>query len=295
MKRAIAVMVVLMLSMGCFLITPTTVSATELTFWSSASPPAYNCSYWTVYPRYSTGVTEVEGPKVNNDLVTQDLYGSTGVYKWVKTNDFTDIGSWVDPESNSSYIEPVAWMPPSDATITSVLVSASFTNYRPDMVLSFSVNNGSSWTSSSIISGSTEPFMGQWSWNVTTLATWTPALLNSTDVWARMKASPVTGFHYYLDYLGFVVYWWAEREGGGSGGGTGDPGTSESRDYSFVYTADGLIGIIGIIGFCGMIAIPALGIWTYRHNQGEGRLSIFVKMLVLFMFCLTCFMASIAM
>jgi len=290
----IAIMFILV---GLVTMLPTGVTAAEYTYWSSASPPSYNCSYWTVYPHYSSTVTEVEGPKVSGDAVTQDLYGTTGVSKWVKTNDFTDTGSWVDPGSNSSYIEPVGWMPFANATITAVYLSAQFTNYRPDMQLSFSVNDEASWTTSSTITGSTSPFMGDWNWNITTLATWTPELLNSTDLWARMKASPVTGLHYYLDYLGFVVYWWAELEGGGSGGeGVEElPGTDTDFDidYNIIYSGEGIIGILGFVGFIGMIGVPALTIYLFRKSD-EGRMATFIKMLVLFMFCLTCFMVSVS-
>jgi hypothetical protein len=277
---------------------PANVSAVDETFWSSASPPSHNCSYWTVYPRYTGSTTEQDGPKVSSDGDTLDLYtSSTGLHRWVKTNDFTNITEWIDP-GGSEYIMPVGFMPPTDATITVVYLSASFTQYRPKMELSFSVDNEGNWTESGSISEYTGLFYGTWNWNITSLATWTPALLNSTDLWARLDASPTGGTHYYLDYLGFVVYWWAELEGGGDPSIWDEdppPGTDTELDidYNIVYSAEGIIGIMGLAGLIGMIATPAFAVFVYRANHGEGKMNIFIKMLVLFMFCLTMFMVSI--
>ena len=71
-------------------------------------------------------------------------------------------------------------------------------------------------------------------------------------------------------------------------------GGGAELDYDLIYSADGITGILGFVGLIGMIAVPAFGVFVYRANQGEGKMNIFIKMLVLFMFCLTCFMVSVS-
>ena len=135
-------------------------------------------------------------------------------------------------------------------------------------------------------------------WNVTALAAWNYTMLSSDELWVKAKFSPVTGINYYLDYLGFVISWNDFISTGGSEDPLPDPsGGGEDGgmdlDYDFLYSAEGIVGLLGFIGMIGMIAVPALGVFVYRANQGEGKMNIFVKMLVLFMFCLTLFMVSI--
>lgn len=269
-----------------------TVQAADLTYWCSTCPPAYNSSYWTVYPRYSS--THVEADSVETfDETYLDLYtGSTGLIKYVRTNDYTNLGEWQDL-MDSNFSEPVGFMPPDNATITSVWMIAAFSGYHPYMRFGFSTNNASSWTYSSYMAESTSSYMtwGNVGWNVTSLTTWNATLLNSTALWAELKAYPTAGTHYYLDYLGFRVFWWAELEGGGSGGWDPEPDTepSEPFDYSFIYSAEGMVGMMGLIGLIGMIGIPAAGVYIAR-NSNDSRINILVKMIALWAFCFSLFM-----
>lgn len=272
-----------------------TAQAADLTYWSTACPPPYNATYWTVYPRYSTAHLSTDAVKVMNDDSYLDLYvSSTGISKWVLTNDFTDNGSWIDP-GNSTFSQPTGDMPVADAIITSVYVVAAFTVYHPQMKFSFSVNNESSWAYSTVLAESTTSYAtwGNVLWNVTSLATWTVNLLNSSSVSVRLQAWPTAGTHYYLDYLGLVIGWWAELEGGGSGWDPADDeGTDEtpsSIDYSFIYSAEGMVSIMGLIGLIGMIGIPAAGVYIAR-NSHDSRINILVKMIALWAFCFSLFM-----
>lgn len=271
------------------MLAPDNVSA-ESSYWRSWFPSANNSTYWTVYPKYSGSVTTAYGAQCAVDSYTQDLYtGSTSIIKYVETNDFTNPDWFGEETSEDGYSQ---WMPPANATITSVNVVMYFTSSRPVTHLYCSVNDKGSWHDSGPISSG----LGLYVWNVTALESWTSAMLNSTDTWVKLKAWPSAGSHYYLDYLGFVVYFLAPYGGGDPIPEEPEEGPEDSgADYTvdMFLTGEGIIASLGIVGLIGMIATPALAVFVYRNNQGEGKMNIFVKMLVLFMLFLTFFMVSL--
>lgn len=297
---AIAIVGIMILS-SAFLIPAKEASAAELSFLWTEYPSAFNSTTWTVYPKYSTTPVSSHAIEVWNDSSSLDFYtASAGLVKYARTNDFSDIDNWTGTPS-TEYSTHWGWMPPVNATITGVFVVANFYESCPKMQFAVSTNDAGSWSSSAIVSENIDHYAGwgTWSWNITSLTVWNGTLLNSTDLWAQLKVWPTPSTHYYLDYLGFSVWWWDDSGLGGSGVDDGITPTPEDEDglpsdidYSFIYDAGGIIGIMGVIGFIGMIAAPALGVYVYR-NGTESRMALFVKMLALWMFCMTMFMVAV--
>lgn len=267
----------------------------DITYWSTAAPVSHNSTRDIYYGHYHADLGDIPEAQVINDGNKVDLYGPVAYTNVITTHDYTNLSEWVDP-GESSYREPVGFMPPGDATVTAVFVYVVFTQYRPSMNLAFSINNGSSYTESSTFAESRELFMGALTWNVTSYTDWTPELLNSTDLLAKGYFYPVAYTHYYLDYLGFVVYWEGDYAGGGDLGGDPDEeeyDTGPSYSFDQIMSEEGVIAISGLVGLIGMVMTPTIGIYIYRHGNEETG-SLFIKMLVLFMFCLTFFMVSIS-
>lgn len=296
--RPLVISIATILLLSGFCVIPANCTA-EVTYWLTTAPSAYNSSYWTIYPKYASTPVESEAVKTARDGSTLDLYtSSVGLTKCVETNDFTDNDSWVYP-GPSEYATPVGYLPPDNATIITVHVLVWFTACRPDMTVYLSTTNKSSWSNSGPITGSSSIFYGIYQWNVTSLRTWTPAMLNDTDTWVKIKAIPTAGIHYYLDYLGFFILWSADLEGGGMGGEIGDDeeydpegDTQGAFDFDFIFDAGGIVGILGVVGFLGMIAVPPLAMLAYKTSN-ESRLVIFVRAIVSFMFCLSLFLVSL--
>lgn len=280
--------------MSSCLVIPSNASATAFSYWLTAGPSASNSSYEWYYGHYHS--PEVEAPEIEVDYDTDwfDLYpivaSSCHVFE---TNDFTHNDTWEDHGESEDYTI-VGYMPHEDATVLSVSIVARFVFYRPALTLAFSTNNGSSWTTSGSYPASYSPFLGVLFWNVTSLATWTPALLNNTELCARATTYPTELIHYYLDYLGYWIIWGGEYEGGGGGGeGEGEDEGYGPFDTDAYFSVGNIVGLLGLVGFIGLIAIPAGAIIIYRNDPGQGLINMFIKMLAIFMFCLTLFMYSI--
>lgn len=253
-------------------------------------PSSYTSYYW----KSGYVASSSYGIQVYGDAYKQSVNSPyTGFTVYAETNNFTNPTYYFETE----VITPLSYLPPDNATVNAVWLTAQFTTTCPlQLQFRLSTDNKASWDFSAIYYSYP---IGSIYWNVTSLYAWTPAMLNTTDLWVRAAMITDTGITHYLDYLGIIVFWdgWAdeeaeyeppppepiENETGGS-----------QLDYDFIYSAEGIIGIMGFIGLIGMIAVPALGVVVYRNNQGEGKMAIFIKMLVLFMFCLTCFMVSVS-
>lgn len=294
LRSKISLLVVPMLLLSSFgLLFVATESAKADTFYyGSWLPSSLNSTYWTVYPHYSGSETSEYEVQVAYESYL-DLYTtSSGLLRYVETNDFNNT-DYNDLNESDEY---VWYMPPSNATVTSVRVIALFIYQFPETVLYYSTDDESTWETSSVYpagGGGISPY-GAVTWNVTSLESWTPALLNSTDTWVKAKFTPVGGQHYYLDYLGFIVTWYYDVPGGGEDPiedpETGDDGADIGWDIIY---GEGLIGTLGALGLIGMVAIPALAIWVFR-NTDEGKMNVFVKMLAAFMIFLSFFMVSVS-
>jgi len=293
--RLFAVFVILMLCGSLFIVIPEHARA-DTYYYQSWCPSANNSTFWTVYPRYSSTPVPAYGAQVQGDPYSQDLYTTSSTLKYVETNDFAN-SEWVDYEW---FDYQVGNMPTTNATILSVNVIASFYSTYPQSVLYFSTNDKGSWTTSSTYPAGSDtipPFpYAIISWNVTALATWNVSMLSSPDLWVKIKATPSVGIHYYLGYLGFYVSWSSEEDEGGGEYPPGEPNEDSSwdTDYNFIYSDGGIIGIMGLIGFIGLIAIPAASVWMWKNGNEDSRIQLFVKILVIWMFCLTMFMVSIS-
>jgi hypothetical protein len=204
------------------------------------------------------------------DAVIGQSYDTT---QWLETADFTNIA--------------ISWLPYDNATIDWVLVTTYWhfipasNNYTPLMTLKLSINDKASWMSY----GSTIP-KTRWpypltetaiTWNVTTLVAWTPALLKSQDVWAKIYTYTSAGETYYLDYVGLHYFWhvpWVPA------GVLPEPPAPQTHPFAFGgFTVTSVfIGSLGAMGFIGMIAYPALAI--YFHDSKDNKLGAFSNFII---------------
>jgi hypothetical protein len=280
---------VLMVSPLSLLVVSDNVQATT-SYWMCNAPSSFNSTFWTIPS--DDDPTTAYGAQVGGDPYTQDLIGSEDEVKAVKTNDFTNPtwnGPFLYEGFPGGYDDYTGDLPPDNATIMTVFMFAFFNSNRPMSKLSFSTNDEGTYTTSSTYAAGT----GLLLWNITSLRTWTPSLLNSTDLWARLYAYPATGVHYYLDYLGFLITFSMTYGGSGSGPPEGPSEGDTGWNYN-ILEGNGIIGIMGIIGFCGMIALPAFAIWQYKNGNDDGAIVTFIKLLVAGMFCLTMFLYSMS-
>ena len=258
-------------------------------YYMTWGPSAYNSSYWTVYSKYSTTPIDCEEVQGGGDGLNQSMAASTGVYKYAQTNDYSNT-TWVDPMIDGLYPDfddIIGTLPTWNATILTVTVFAYWLGSYPQCNLYYSLDDKSSWESSGTLpSGNNQIW-----WNVTALEDWTPAILNNTDTWVKIRASPITGNNYYLDYLGWLITW--SLPYGGTGSGEPPENPSSGNDWTFdLLAGNNLIGIFGLIGFIGMIALPAFGIWIYR-NGSDDAIVTFIKLLVAFTFCFVLFLVYV--
>jgi len=282
--------------LGCLTVLPGE-SQAATTYWVTLRAPSHNSTYDLYYYKYHADLSPLEAAQVHNDSEVEDLWGSVSYIHEVTTNDFTNTSEWVDPGSPPEWTL-VGYMPVPTATIATVYLSVRFTtDSMPEMELAFSINNGTDWTESSTIPATTSS--SDYQWDITELEDWTPAILNSTDLWAMGTFRPIPYAHHYLDYVGFTVLWYGDFVGGGAGGYPFPEGGEETEEggaevtYDLIYSIGGLLGILGLFGLIGMIAAPALAVYAYRHTD-EGKMSLFIKMLVFFMICLSFFMVSLS-
>lgn len=256
------------------------------TTWFCYMPSSYNSTFWQIYPKYTTGVTSCYGAQVASDGQTKDLH-STATYAYVETNDFTNP-TWNDPYGGAMNFTSGDPVPDNGtATILSVSIYAKFMTWYPDMVFYFSVDDKSSWSAGHSVSAG----YGTIGWNVTALTAWTPAMLNSDDTWVRLKASSMTTYNYYLDYLGFI-YSYSVPWGGGYTPPEEDlPEEEDEPDWTYDLTGGGVVGVMGVVGLCGLVGTPAWIVIAWRQGEGS-RIVIFVKGLVLGMFSFVMFWVS---
>lgn len=275
-----AFIVALVLS-SCALL-PARVSA-DISYYVTCLPSANNATYEYHYGKLHYGPVPSSGIWIANDGYYQDIYTPyAGVLFTLNTDDYTKE-DWVDPEIDGY----VNYLPPDGSNISAVWVIAAFQLRNPQMTLSYSIDGGDNWNTSGTYGESS--YIVNIAWNVTSLETWTPALVNSTDFMVKCSMYPTNMIHYYVDYLGVRVHW-DVGEAGGAEDPPDDPESGEGGwdfSYDFIMEDGGIIGVLGLVGFIGLIVIPAGAIAIYRNDHGDGRISLFVKMLVLWVFCLT--------
>jgi len=267
-------------------------------YYGTTHASANNGTHWRTYERYTSASEDIDEARISNDNETKDLYTSA-IYSYVMTNDFTCSTYCFDPDDLYIGGHPVSIMPPDNgtATIDYVWVSVRFVGTVMPCYLSFSPDNQSTWYTSSYITGMYDSYY----WQVTSKITWNATILNSNELWVKMKGYPVYGTHYYIDYLGISVRWHTdyvlETYGIPMEEEPEEPDPIED-DSGANYTWDiimqdgGLVGVLGALGFIGMIGTPALAVWVVR-NTNEGRMVTFVKMTALFFVFLTLFMLSV--
>lgn len=293
-------------SASLIVVIPTGVKA-DIYYYITELPSGSNSSYVWSYGHYHSDEGELPEAEIADDDDEFDLYTTLpSASQMITVTDFTDNTSWVYPDFDEHYPVgdrfEVSFLPPDTATITSVLVVTRFgvvlpapgTVYFPSMYLSYSLDD-SDYDYSALYpaSMSTNPYI---LWNVTNEETWTPALLNTSVLGARIITLPQAYVHYYLDYVGFVITWYGDYlpggEGGGEGGG-GDPLVPDiPTDYGQLFTVEGIPTILGIVGFFGMMFTAPLGIYL-AQTTSESNMVVLVKMIAMFTVFLTFFMVSV--
>ena len=179
------------------------------------------------------------------------------------------------------------YMPPSGANITAVIIHTYGLCVWPATRLSYALEGDDAYNTSDTF----EDYHYEVGWEVTALEDWTAETFWGSDFWVAAQIEPDMAVPYYIDYVGLSIWYTTEDEY--EGGSDEDPFSYDGSevDYGIIY-GDGLIGTLGFIGLIGMIAVPGLAIYIHRVSN-EGNIELFVKMLALFMFCLTMFMYSI--
>ncbi len=276
---------------------PDNASAASSYYWSYL-PSANNATLEKVYKRYTYGPVVENGIRIKNDsdyLVIHETTVAEGYPLITLTSDDFTEDTWY------AYADPVpdgivSTMPWDNGTVTIIDVRIQITISYPNPAFSvtYSLDGGSTWgTPISIAAG---VFWGSYLLEVTDEEVWTPAMLNSTDLMVEMVIYPTEDVYYGIDYLGWFVKWSVPYSGGSSSSAFGEWDRTDeatSPGWDFITTEHGIVSLLGLFGLVGMVAAPALGIFAYRANPDEGKMRMFIKMLVLFMFCLTAFMYSI--
>lgn len=274
----------LMMFVPMITVVPDTAKAVSTT-WFSYWPSAYNSTFWQVYPKYITGVVTCYPAQID-DSVTKDLH-STATYAYVETNDFTNP-TWYGPEPLPEYASGDPCPNNGTATIVAVLIYANFMTWHPEITLYFSVNDKASWSAGYSVSAG----YGEVGWNVTALIAWTPEIMNSDDTWIRLRAQDMSSSNYYLDYLGFLYSYTVPWGGGYIPPDPPDPEDEDGPSWTYNLTGGGVVGVMGVVGLCGMVGVPAWAVLAWRNGQ-DTRVGVFVKALVMGMFCFAMFWVSL--
>ena len=279
MKRITSsVLVTLSLVMGLFVFGAPNASAAEVE-WYSAYPSANNSTYMKWYEESERGPYSTSYPKVYNDSAYLTIYGyDETTYYEVITWDFNN-----EDYSYCGTAYEVNVMPPDGAELTSVKIVADFYGGHPDCFFGYSLNGGTDWTYSSVYH-----YYQSLVWTVTDLYAWDDDNLNSTSTQVGLWAHPPYGANYQLDYLGWYIGWMAEEDGPWA---PPDFPTEDDSGFDFSINADSIPIILGLVGMVGVVAIPAIGIYVYRHGN-EDAVTVFVKILAAFMVFATFFMLA---
>lgn len=203
-----------------------------------------------------------------------DIYAPADEYYYTfKTSGFTGGGF-------------TGWMPPEDANITAVILQAYGPMMFPPATFSYALEGEDAYNTSAVI----EDRQYTVAWEITYLENWTSDIFEG-DFWIKLLLQPDGLTHYYLDYVGLLVYYTTEEEY--EGGEDEDPVTYDGSeiDYGLIY-GEGIVGTLGFFGLIGMVGVPALAVYIYRH-QNVSIIGLFVNSLAMFMIFLTMFLYSI--
>ena len=255
----------------------------EYGYFSTRGPSADNSSFYRITPISETPGASY-GAQVELDDISQPIgYHQDATY-WLECSDFSNESSLGSEEYGDYYTIP------ANATIHEVWVVAEFTAYRPYGNLYIDTGEQEYFNSTSVSQGYGSTF-----WNVTSLQNWTHDLLTDYETRVIFYMNTNAYIPYYCEYLGFWKIVW---EGWAEGAASEDPPVDDPDEggydigYDIIYT--NLTGVLGFVGFIGVIAVPAFGIWVAKNGQSDSNINLFVKTLVLWTFCFTILMYSLA-
>lgn len=258
----------------------------EVGNYSSTFPTAENSSYLL-------GVGDLDSPALgyemwHDGLTYPDLYATSFARAATAvTNDFKVANPYF-PGRND--------LPPIGANITGISMAAIFSgDHLPggyslvtDWNMWLSINGGSSY----IYAGEATPvnFGGGdvigLAVNITGLEIWTPELVSSSSLCAKLTFTVPAYLTFYLDYLGLQYFFCVPPGVGVPAGGLYPNGTWDPPYYS-----PGDITIwIGFGGLLGMVATIPVAIWSSRRTGEPGH--AFLGALVFGAVCFGLFMVG---
>jgi len=275
------------------IILPVNVAADETFYLMTNYAAGAEAVTWSTYYGHPGTFRYDDGPRIANDSVYLEMrrISTTELFCAYNAN-MTAYEEWVDcPRQYHDFrydsYNVTRYMPSeySGVTIDKVLVVCRFPQVGvPKHTLAFRESYWDPWYYSTTFSGGSLGTIN-W-WDVTNTITWTSDMFDS-NLTAMILTEGDVGVSYYLDYVGFVVFWHYTSESG--------PGSEDEYGSFPVFSlgSDAIIPIMGFCGFIGMIALPAFGVLAFK-NGNESRLVLFVKLTAAFTFCLSMFLLSIS-
>jgi hypothetical protein len=267
-----------------FMVTLSTVLAvSQPSMMKSAAIPAhaevtfpvgnYTCSFPSANnSSYSLGAAGPYSPALgyqiwHDGLTWPDLYATSfSRTALATTNDFAQNVTYYGPGSNA--------FPPTGAVITAVGLVAIFSHPQDrlpsgysmvtDWRMAFSLETPPSWADAGA------PIPVAWSstllgleCNITGMAAWTSAMLSSSNLSAKLTFTVPAGMTYYLDYLGFDIYFYVPPGIGTPVGGVYPNGTWEPE----IYIPGDISTEMGFFGLIGLVIVTPIGIWVAKERD----------------------------
>lgn len=244
--------------------------------------------YYPAYGHHGPVWAAITGANMIWDGDYEEVYLPVASNRTVITNEFNKTWDFVEHSSDT-----FQGYPPANATIAYVWVKAYFYSLgMPNCTLSYSLDNQAHWESSPEYPKSTTPVPGSdaWvTWNVTTLETWTPALLLSERTWLSLEMEVPAGVSYYIDYLGLSYLFYLPGEALPS---WVDP-PEETGTFGWNIGSGPIIGLMGIAGFVGMVIAPGFIVFMVAHAKSGNKFASFVSGICFGAFCFGLFMTMI--
>jgi hypothetical protein len=263
MRTPVVVLAIVAVSLMALVLSPisTRPAAADHTHYFTFGPSAYHAEI-TINsgPTYDYG-----GAKVWRDGSSEDILSISGAHATVFQYDYTNPVAEAGPFELPWIVQTHA---PSNATINVVSLIVAFTGTVPPankMTVGFSTNGGTSFTQALPVHY--DYSLASYTCDITSYRTWTPAMLNSTVLWAVVDFPTMPPWTiYYVDYLGFLYDWSVEYGGGYDQPDEPNPVSTEPW-LPGPLSGGALIGVLGIVGFIGTIASPALLVNSMRHGE----------------------------
>ncbi len=258
---------------------------------------------WTHQIATAPGVNAI-ADQVEESFISQ----STITNEWVLSGDYFLPARM--PAQGNVFVIPVA---PDNSTIAWVWASAVFViedsqyiiNVPAVVHLNFTTDGGQTWSNLSATERYVLPSVtpGQMSvyWNITTMRSWTPALVKSAGVWVRANfdspayttipnRAPLYS-EIKVDYVG-LTYLWFTAGGTYTGWYPGWTNGTTPHVYPTGPFDMSMSGLVTLIGLIGLIGTPPSMVWVAREGHGN-KFAIFFFGLIIMTFFLALFVGIV--